>query len=198
MSETPNAALDPTKREERYQLFSSKLIDYSIEQDRSLLTIFSGTIALLTAYVNNAELAQLAVLLFVLAICFGLLGLGCCLMHMFISVQLCRLLAAMHGDPRRVPVLQHSTRTAEERFDRTSPYLQASFLSELVCLFMCALSAISAFVAQRYATIGLMGMVAVICLMTYAAYLISTEFRRASREGDAHAAQNCSAGHGPA
>jgi len=145
-------------REHRYRFFSEKGATLAFEQDKILVTLYTGIVAGLVALLVSQEVGFWSAVLFLIADLSAVVGLGTCLLHMAFSAKVMGLLAAMFGGEENVPNLVAQEEPTVHALNRNRLYAQMCYTSQLGCLFWSVLFAALGILSMLWHVVGWCGL----------------------------------------
>ncbi|HEY5311534.1 MAG TPA: hypothetical protein VIK18_03410 [Pirellulales bacterium] len=145
--------------EHRYRFFSEKGVELAFEQDKILITLFTGIVAGLVALLVAKRVGFWGALCFLNAELSAVIGLGTCLMHMAFSAKVMALFAAVFGGDENVPNLIHGEELTTHALTKNRAFAQLCYTGQLMCLFWAALFAALGVVAVVWDVIGWAGII---------------------------------------
>ncbi len=151
--------------EHRYRFFAEKGVELAAEQDRVLVTLFTGIIAGLVALLVSKEVGYWAALYFLLSEGAAVVGLGMCLMHMAFSSKVMSLYAAYFAGDEDVPNLLAGSESTKLALAKSSAFAQLFYSGQLTCLFWSALFAGLGIAVLVWSTIGWSGLLVAACFV---------------------------------
>jgi len=99
--------------EHRYRFFADRAATLAFDQDKTLVTLFTGIVAGLLALLVSKDVGFWSGLFFLMADLAAVTGLGVCLLHMAFSAKVMAALAKLTANWRNV--IEDAVTTAAER-----------------------------------------------------------------------------------
>lgn len=144
--------------EHRYRFFSEKHVELAFEQDKILVTLYTGVVAGLVALLVSSTVGFWAALSFMLADLSAIVGLASCLLHMAFSAKVLGLLAAMFAGEDTVPNLVAREEPTEHALKKNQIFAQICYASQLMCLFWSVFFAGIGLVCMVWDVVGIIGL----------------------------------------
>jgi hypothetical protein len=144
--------------EQRYRFFAEKAAQLAFEQDKILVTLFTGIVAGLLALLVSKQVGFWSGLCFLIADLSAVVGLGTCLLHMAFSAKVMGLLAAMFGGEEKVPNLVAREEPTEHALNKNRLFAQMCYAGQLMCLFWSVTFAGLGVLALVWDTVGWLGL----------------------------------------
>ncbi len=117
--------------EHRYRFFAEKGVVFAFEQDKILVTLFTGIVAGLLALLVARDVGFWSALFFLTAV----VGLGVCLLHMAFGAKVMTLLSALFGGEANVPNLVMREEPTQHALSKNRLFAQMCYAGQLLCLF---------------------------------------------------------------
>jgi hypothetical protein len=146
-------------REQRYRFFSDRGATLIFEQDKMLITLFTGIVAGLLALLVSKEVGFWSGLFFLLAALSSVVGLGICLFHMAFSAKVMFTLAATFGGENNVPNLIIREEPTVHALKKNRLYAQMCYIGQLTCLFWAVFFAALGVLSLVWYIVGWIGLV---------------------------------------
>lgn len=146
-------------REHRYRFFSEKGVQIAFEQDKLLVTLFTGVLAAVVALVVKEQLGFITTLCFLLTGFSALIGLASCLMHLAFSAKVMALFAAQFVGEEDVPNLIAREEPTAQALAKNRAFAQLCYSGQLLCLFWAAFFATLGVVGIAWGAVGPVGVV---------------------------------------
>lgn len=121
--------------EQRYRFFADRGTALVLEQDKTLVTLFTGIVAGLLALLVSKNVGFWSGHFFLLADLAATVGLGICLLHMAFSAKVMALLAAMFAGEEKVPNLIMREEPTVHAVNKNRLFAQMCYVVPLTCLF---------------------------------------------------------------
>lgn len=141
-------------REHRYRFFSEKGVQIAFEQDKLLVTLFTGVLAAVVALVVKEELGFFTTLCFLLTGFSALIGLASCLLHLAFSAKVMALFAAQFIGEEDVPNLIAREEPTLQALAKNRAFAQLAYSGQLLCLFWAGFFATSGVVGLVWRAVG--------------------------------------------
>ncbi|NLF08081.1 MAG: hypothetical protein GX594_08895 [Pirellulaceae bacterium] len=145
--------------EQRYRFFSDRGATLAFEQDKTLVTLFTGIVAGLVALLVSKDVAFWSGLFFLLAALSAIVGLGVCLFHMAFSAKVMLALAAMFGGENNVPNLVMREEPTDHALKKNRLWAQMCYVSQLTCLFWAVFFAALGVLSLVWHVVGWTGLI---------------------------------------
>jgi hypothetical protein len=144
--------------EHRYRFFSEKGVEIAFEQDKILVTLFTGIVAGLVALLVAKQVGFWSGLCFLIADLCAVVGLGMCLLHMAFSAKVMVLLAALFAGEESVPNLIAREEPTPHAVRKNRVFAQVCYAGQLACLFWSVFFAGLGVVALAWNIVGWCGL----------------------------------------
>jgi len=145
--------------EQRYRFFADRGATLAFEQDKTLLTLFTGIVAGLLALLVSKDVGFWSGLFFLLGDLSAVVGLGVCLLHMAFSAKVMALLAAMFGGEENVPNLIMREEPTVHALNKNRLFAQMCYVGQLTCLFWAVAFAALGVLSLVWHVVGWTGLV---------------------------------------
>jgi hypothetical protein len=145
--------------EQRYRFFSDRGATLAFEQDKMLVTLFTGIVAGLLALLVSKDVGFWSGIFFLLAALSAVVGLSVCLLHMAFSAKVMLALAAMFGGEANVPNLVVREEPTIHALNKNRLHAQMCYVSQLTCLFWAVFFAASGVLSLVWHVVGWTGLV---------------------------------------
>lgn len=160
--------------EHRYRFFSEKHLELAFEQDKILVTLFTGVVAGLLALLVSSSVGFWGSLFFMIADLSAIVGVATCLLHMAFSAKVMGLLAARFVGDENVPNLVAREEPTEHALKKNQVFAQLCYAGQLLCLFWAVFFAGVGVVCLVWDVVGLIGL---LVGLVFAAGLVVAVFK---------------------